>query len=56
MHEVCNQLGMKLRIYQKANFEFFRYYNDIEVVGISYKNEQYNYEYNQNISILENYN
>ena len=45
LHEVCKQLGMKLRIYQKANYEFFRYYNDIEVVGISHNNEQYSYDY-----------
>lgn len=56
LYEVCKQLGMKLRIYQKANFEFFRYYNDIEVVGISNQKEDYNYEYDQNIGILEKYN
>lgn len=56
LHEVCKQLGMKLRIYQKANFEFFRYYNEIEVVGISNKKEVYNYEHEQNMGILEKYN
>lgn len=56
LHEVCKQMGMKLRIYQKANFNFFRYYNDIEVVGISNENEQYNYSYAQNIGILSAYN
>ena len=32
------------------------YANDIEVVGISNQKEDYNYEYDQNIGILEKYN
>lgn len=56
LHYVCQKLGMKLRIYQKANFNFFRYYNNIEVVGISCDNQKYNYEHEQNMEILNSYN
>lgn len=56
LHLVCKQLGMKLRIYQKANFDFFRYYNDIEIVGISHNQTKYNYEVEQNIAIRDRFN
>lgn len=56
LYNVCKKLGMKLRVYQKANFDFFRYYNDIEVIGISDNKIRYNFEYEQNIEILKRYN
>lgn len=56
LHNVCNQIGMKLRIYQKANFEFMRYYNDIEVLGISADKENYNYDVSQNMKIIKKFN
>lgn len=33
--DICKTFGYKLRVYQKSEFDFFRIYNDIEVVGIS---------------------
>ena len=56
LYDVCKSLGMKLRVYQKSNFDFFRYYNDIEVVGISNNNEEYNYDYKQDKGILNRFN
>ena len=55
LSEVCKSLGLKLRIYQKANYNFFRYYENIEVVGITSHNESYNYEYEQDMEILRRY-
>ena len=55
LYEVCRGIGLKLRIYQKANFNFFRFYNDIEIVGLTCNNEQYNYQYEQDMKILKSY-
>lgn len=55
LSEVCKSVGLKLRIYQKANYNFFRYYENIEVVGITSHNESYNYEYEQDMEILRRY-
>ncbi len=55
LHEVCKSIGTKLRIYQKANYNFFRYYEDIEVVGLTSNDEQYDYKYEQDMEILRQY-
>lgn len=55
LHKICKNVGYKLRIYQKANFNFVRKYHDIEVVGIS-NNKKYKADYNQVIEISRNYN
>ena len=55
LYEVCKNIGLKLRIYQKGNYNFFRFYNDIEIVGLTSKNQDYNYQYNQDMEILKQY-
>lgn len=55
LHEVCKLLGYKLRIYQKANYEFLRFYGEIEVQGLSSNCEDYNYETEQDDNILIKY-
>ena len=55
LYEVCKSVGMKLRVYQKANYNFFRFYNNIEIVGITSKNEEYEYKYEQDLDILKTY-
>lgn len=56
LHKVCNDLGFKLRIYQKANYNFFRYYNDIEIIGLSNNDKNYMYKHEDNVEILKKYN
>lgn len=56
LHKVCNDIGFKLRIYQKANYNFFRYYNDIEIVGLSNNGRNYMYKHEDNLEILKRYN
>lgn len=53
LHEICSELGYKLRIYQKGNYEFMRYYEDIEVVGLS--NNMKDFDYNDAIDVKNNY-
>ena len=55
LYEVCKSVGMKLRVYQKANYNFFRFYNNIEIVGITSKNEEYEYKHKQDLDILKRY-
>jgi len=55
LHQVCAEMGYKLRIYQKANYEYVRYYRDIEVVGISNHKKDYDYSYEANCAIAQTY-
>ena len=55
LHMVSKVLGYKLRIYQKAKFDFVRLYNDIEIVGIPSDGRNYEYDWEQDKIILENF-
>jgi len=54
LYDVCKDIGYKLRIYQKSNYNFVRKYKDIEVVGIS-NNEDYIRIYKENKKIEKKY-
>ncbi|MDR0267685.1 glycosyltransferase family 4 protein [Paenibacillus sp.] len=37
LHEVCNELGLKLDIYQYGNFPWYRKFNDIDVYSLGHE-------------------
>ena len=39
LHQVCKEMGLNLNIYQDAEKPFFRKYRNINVIGLSNKNE-----------------
>lgn len=49
LHEVCKNLGYKMRIYQDADFEYTRFYRGIEVAGISDSCKDFDYNCRANI-------
>lgn len=55
LHKICKKIGYKLRIYQKANYNFLKLYGNIEIVGLTSKNENYNFKYEQDMEILKQY-
>ncbi len=49
LYKVSKKLGSNLRVYQKANHDYVRYYEDIEIIGISDNNKPLTNDSMQNI-------
>lgn len=42
LHDVCKELGIQYRIYQYAEYNWIRFYGDVEVVGLASKENDVN--------------
>lgn len=55
LYEVCKEMGIRLRIYQYAEFPWLRFYRDIEVVGMNIKGIDPNFYSTDTIKAMSHY-